>query len=87
MRSQVIRWMLVTEETRKAACTPLNSVTMTLLFSSEAISLPSQAARFRMGSTLPRRLKVPSTEASCLLGTLVTLGSRMISSTLATLMP
>ena len=87
MRSQVMRWMLVTEETINAACTPLNSVTMTLVFSSVAISLPSHAARFNMGSTLPRRLNVPSTEGSHLLGTLVILGSRMISSTLATLMP
>ena len=79
--------MLVTEDTRKAACTPLNSVTMTLAFSRVDISLPSQAARSSRGSTLPRRLKVPSTEGSCLLGTLVMLGRRMISSTLATLMP
>jgi hypothetical protein len=78
--------MRVTPETMKALIRELNSVTMTLVLSSRVMGLPSHRLRSMSGMTRERRLNVPMTHGWGVLGICVTLGRRMISSTLATLM-
>ena len=85
--SQLSLWMRVTPETRNALTTRLNSVTTTLSEALSERSLPSQMARSTSGTTLSRKLKVPSTQGWGVCGISVTFGSRMISRTLATLTP
>ncbi len=86
--SQLMRWMRLTPDTMNAVVTLLNSVTIVLGSSAPWIwVLPSHMLRSTSGMMRERRLKAPSTLGCCTSGSSVTLGMRMISSTLATLTP
>ena len=73
--SQVIRWMLVTEETKGGLhAAEFGDDDLVVLITGH-FPCRSQAARFRMGSTLAAQIEgTEQQRRSCLLGTLVTLG-------------